>query len=180
MTMSKTKPLPKDLEDWLVLTAAKAGSLSSIGANAMLEKYGKGAQRSGRAVGAREPTSKKGNVDNFESDVDSLHVIRVGDICINCVLKTVTIRGEVVPLTQKEFQLIEILSLNLGQFVSGFTLLNMLYGGDEKPEIRIVGVFIAKLRKKLAALNDGHHFIETQTGGYGMLNPSTNAVASAA
>ena len=42
--------------------------------------------------------------------------------------------------------------------------LNHLYGGMDEPELKIIDVFICKLRKKLANASEGHPFIETVWG----------------
>jgi two-component system, cell cycle response regulator CtrA len=51
--------------------------------------------------------------------------------------------------------------------------LNNLYGGMDEPEIKIIDVFICKLRKKLASASDGKDYIETVWGrGYVLREPS--------
>jgi two-component system cell cycle response regulator CtrA len=50
--------------------------------------------------------------------------------------------------------------------------LNHLYGGMDEPELKIIDVFICKLRKKLAAATGGEHYIETVWGrGYVLRDP---------
>ena len=45
--------------------------------------------------------------------------------------------------------------------------LNHLYGGMDEPELKIIDVFICKLRKKLAMASNGRNYIETVWGrGY--------------
>src|SRR5438034_6075537 len=39
--------------------------------------------------------------------------------------------------------------------------LNHLYGGMDEPELKIIDVFICKLRKKLANASNGKNYIET-------------------
>ena len=51
-------------------------------------------------------------------------------------------------------------------------LLNHLYGGRDEPELRIIDVFVCKLRKKLAQATGGEHYIETVWGrGYRLREP---------
>jgi two-component system, cell cycle response regulator CtrA len=51
--------------------------------------------------------------------------------------------------------------------------LNNLYGGMDEPEIKIIDVFICKLRKKLANASDGKDYIETVWGrGYVLREPT--------
>ncbi len=50
--------------------------------------------------------------------------------------------------------------------------MNDLYGGVDEPELKIVDVFICKLRKKLNAANGGENYIETIWGrGYTLRDP---------
>jgi two-component system cell cycle response regulator CtrA len=60
--------------------------------------------------------------------------------------------------------------------------LNHLYGGMDEPELKIIDVFVCKLRKKLAQATGGHHYIETVWGrGYVLRDPvPLSGVAAAA
>jgi two-component system cell cycle response regulator CtrA len=94
-------------------------------------------------------------------------VIRTGDILVNLDAKTVEVNGSRVHLTGKEYQMLELLSLRKGTTLTKEMFLNHLYGGMDEPELKIIDVFICKLRKKLAASTDGNHHIETVWGrGY--------------
>jgi two-component system cell cycle response regulator CtrA len=77
-----------------------------------------------------------------------------------------------VHLTVKEYQMLELLSLRKGTTLSKETFLNYLYGGMDEPEMKIIDVFICKLRKKLAAATGGKPYIETVWGrGYMLRTP---------
>ena len=94
-------------------------------------------------------------------------VINTGDLCVNLDAKTVKIGGAHVHLTPKEYQILELLSLRKGTTLTKEMFLNNLYGGMDEPEIKIIDVFICKLRKKLANASDGKDYIETVWGrGY--------------
>jgi len=69
-----------------------------------------------------------------------------------------------VHLTRKEYQMLELLSLRKGTPLTKEMFLNHLYGGMEEPEVKIIDVFICKLRKKLANASNGRNFIETLWG----------------
>lgn len=77
--------------------------------------------------------------------------ITVGDMCVNLDSKIVTVSGRQVPMTTKEFQMMELLALRQGMTISKEMFLNHLYGGMDEPELKIIDVFICKLRKKLPA-----------------------------
>jgi len=72
-----------------------------------------------------------------------------------------------VHLTGKEYGILELLSLRKGTTVTKEMFLNHLYGGVDEPELKIIDVFVCKLRKKLAQATGGKHYIETVWGrGY--------------
>jgi two-component system cell cycle response regulator CtrA len=68
--------------------------------------------------------------------------------------------------------MLELLSLRKGTTLTKEMFLNHLYGGMDEPELKIIDVFICKLRKKLAAATGGEHYIETVWGrGYVLRDP---------
>jgi two-component system, cell cycle response regulator CtrA len=100
-------------------------------------------------------------------------VINTGDLCVNLDAKTVEVGGARLHLTGKEYQILELLSLRKGTTLTKEMFLNNLYGGMDEPEIKIIDVFICKLRKKLANASDGKDYIETVRGrGYALCEPS--------
>jgi DNA-binding winged helix-turn-helix (wHTH) protein len=75
-----------------------------------------------------------------------------------------------VHLTGKEYQMLELLSLRKGTTLTKEMFLDHLYGGMDEPELKIIDVFICKLRKKLADASAGRNYIETVWGrGYVLL-----------
>ncbi|MBP1807792.1 response regulator transcription factor CtrA [Rubellimicrobium aerolatum] len=94
-------------------------------------------------------------------------VIRLGRLSVNLDSKTVQVDGESVYVTGKEYQMIELLALRKGSTVTKEMFLNYLYGGIDEPELKIIDVFICKLRRKLAAALGHNPPIETIWGrGY--------------
>lgn len=99
-------------------------------------------------------------------------VIETGDIVVNLDAKTVEVNGKPVHLTGKEYQMLELLSLRKGTTLTKEMFLNHLYGGMDEPELKIIDVFICKLRKKLSEATGGENHIETVWGrGYVMRDP---------
>jgi two-component system cell cycle response regulator CtrA len=99
-------------------------------------------------------------------------VIRTGDLIINLDTKTIEVTGARVHLTGKEYQMLELLSLRKGTFLTRKVLLNHLYGGRDEPGPKIIDVFICKLRKKLANASSGKNYIESAWGGgYALREP---------
>ena len=100
-------------------------------------------------------------------------MIRTGDITVNLDAKTVEVNGIRVHLTGKEYQMLELLSLRKGTTLTKEMFLNPLYGSMDEPELKIIDVFICKLRKKLANASNGKNYIETVWGhGYVLREPS--------
>ncbi|MDM8167834.1 response regulator transcription factor CtrA [Roseovarius sp.] len=99
-------------------------------------------------------------------------VIRTGKVHVNLDAKTVEVDGKTVHLTGKEYQMLELLSLRKGTTLTKEMFLNHLYGGMDEPELKIIDVFICKLRKKLAEATGGANYIETVWGrGYVLRDP---------
>src|SRR6201747_3007274 len=99
-------------------------------------------------------------------------MIKTGDINVNLDAKTVEVGGIRVHLTSKEYQVLELLSLRRGATLTKEMFLNHLYGGMDEPELKIIDVFICKLRKKLANTSQRRNFIETVWGrGYVLREP---------
>jgi two-component system cell cycle response regulator CtrA len=108
-------------------------------------------------------------------------VIKTGDITVNLDAKTVEVNTLRVHLTGKEYQMLELLSLRKGTTLTKEMFLNHLYGGMDEPELKIIDVFICKLRKKLAAAANGEHHIETVWGrGYVLRDPQEVLESTAA
>jgi two-component system, cell cycle response regulator CtrA len=100
-------------------------------------------------------------------------VIRTGRVTVNLDAKTVDVDGKTVHLTGKEYQMLELLSLRKGTTLTKEMFLNHLYGGMDEPELKIIDVFICKLRKKLAEATGGDNYIETVWGrGYVLRDPT--------
>lgn len=99
-------------------------------------------------------------------------VIKTGDVEIDLDTQTVTVNGKVLHLTGKEYGIMELLSLRKGATLNKDQFLNHLYGGIDEPELKIIDVFICKLRKKLEKASGGKNYIETVWGrGYVLRDP---------
>ena len=102
----------------------------------------------------------------------SQSIIRTGKISVNLDAKTVEVSSKPVHLTGKEYQMLELLSLRKGTTLTKEMFLNHLYGGMDEPELKIIDVFICKLRKKLSEATGDDNYIETVWGrGYVLRDP---------
>lgn len=99
-------------------------------------------------------------------------IIKTGDVEIDLDTQTVTVKGKTLHLTGKEYGIMELLSLRKGATLNKDQFLNHLYGGIDEPELKIIDVFICKLRKKLEKASGGKNYIETVWGrGYVLRDP---------
>ena len=102
-------------------------------------------------------------------------IIETGKFAVNLDAKTVEVDGSPVHLTGKEYQMLELLSLRKGTTLTKEMFLNHLYGGMDEPELKIIDVFICKLRKKLSEATGGENYIETVWGrGYVLRDPASS------
>ncbi len=101
-------------------------------------------------------------------------IIATGKFSVNLDAKTVEVDAKPVHLTGKEYQMLELLSLRKGTTLTKEMFLNHLYGGMDEPELKIIDVFICKLRKKLSEATGGENYIETVWGrGYVLRDPQS-------
>jgi two-component system cell cycle response regulator CtrA len=99
-------------------------------------------------------------------------MIETGKLSVNLDARSVEASGQSIHLTGKEYAILELLSLRKGTTLTKEMFLNHLYGGMDEPELKIIDVFICKLRKKLSTATEGENYIETVWGrGYVMRDP---------
>ncbi|HEY7610169.1 MAG TPA: response regulator transcription factor, partial [Alphaproteobacteria bacterium] len=100
-------------------------------------------------------------------------VIRTGKLTVNLDTRTAEVDSQPLHLTGKEYGILELLSLRKGTTLTKEMFLNHLYGGMDEPELKIIDVFICKLRKKLTASCGGENYIHTVWGrGYVLREPT--------
>ncbi|BCW88470.1 Cell cycle response regulator CtrA [Alphaproteobacteria bacterium SO-S41] len=144
----------------------------------------------GLGVGADDYLTKPFHKDELVARIHAIvrrskghsqSVILTGKLTVNLDTKTVEVQGSRVHLTGKEYQMLELLSLRKGTTLTKEMFLNHLYGGMDEPELKIIDVFICKLRKKLAMATEGDNYIETVWGrGYVLRDPPAGAAEKAA
>ena len=101
--------------------------------------------------------------------------LRVGSLQLNLDSREVLVSGTPVHLTGKEYSILELLVLRKGMVLTKEAFLNHLYGGMDEPEMKIIDVFICKLRKKLALAGAGNLIGTVWGRGYMMRDPSVDA-----
>ena len=96
-------------------------------------------------------------------------IIKFGPVTVDTSRRCVMVYSTELQLTSKEYAVLELLVLKKGTVLPKEAFLNHIYGGMDEPEVKIVDVFICKLRRKIAELTGGLNFIETVWGRGDML-----------
>jgi two-component system, cell cycle response regulator CtrA len=103
--------------------------------------------------------------------------ITTGELLVNLDTRFASVDGRPVHLTRKEYGILQLLCLRKGTIVTKQMILDHLYSGMKEPHLKIIDVFVCKLRKKLIELTDGKDYIGTVWGrGYILLDPPATAV----
>jgi two-component system cell cycle response regulator CtrA len=106
-------------------------------------------------------------------------MVTVGGLSVDLAERTVSVDGTPVHLTGKEFGVLELLTLRKGTTLTKDMFLNHLYGGIDEPELKIIDVFVCKVRKKLATASGGENYIATVWGrGYVLRDPQSDKDAA--
>lgn len=79
----------------------------------------------------------------------SANVIPMGEIILNLAARQVSLAGKPVPLTAREYALLEFLALHRGETVTRSALYEHLFDEDEDTLSNLLDVHVSNLRKKL-------------------------------
>lgn len=100
-------------------------------------------------------------------------VVQTGNLKVDLHNRYASVNGHELNLTGKEYAILELLSMRKGATLTKEMFLNHLYGGIDEPELKIIDVFICKLRRKIAEAEGDDSCIETIWGrGYVLRDPS--------
>jgi two-component system cell cycle response regulator CtrA len=106
--------------------------------------------------------------------------LHVGALQLNLDSRDVQVNGAPVHLTGKEYAILELLVLRKGMVLTKEVFLNHLYGGIDEPEMKIIDVFVCKLRKKLARVGAGDVIGTVWGRGYTLRDPGPETTFAAA
>lgn len=173
-----------DMDGYEVLRRLRASHISTpililSGLNEISDKV------KGLGFGADDYLTKPFNKNELTARVQAIirrskghaeSIVRTGRMVVNLQAHTVEIDGKPLRLTGKEYAILELLSLRKGATLTKEMFLNHLYGGMDEPELKIIDVFVCKLRKKISDALDGDNYIETVWGrGYVLRDPEESS-----
>jgi two-component system OmpR family response regulator len=95
----------------------------------------------------------------------AVSTIEIGSVIVDLATQTVTDGGQLVPLTAREYALVELLALHRGRLVSRTMIYDHIFDEEDDSLSNLVEVHMSHIRKKL-----GKDFIETRRGQGYILN----------
>ena len=84
-----------------------------------------------------------------ELEPEATEVVRVGDLEVDPDRHEVRLRGELVALPLKEFELLTLLMENAGRVLTRATLIDRVWGSDYVGDTKTLDVHVKRLRSKL-------------------------------
>lgn len=91
-------------------------------------------------------------------------VVEVGPLILNLASRSVEIDGRPLPLTPKEYAVLEVLGLRRGRIIGREALLDQIYGSAEDRHEKIIDVYVCRLRRKLQRVRGGRDLLKTEWG----------------
>lgn len=90
-----------------------------------------------------------------------------GEMCIDTQARSITIHGEAIELTKREYEIAELLAFHAGQVFSKERIYEKVWGYDAEGDAATVVERIKNIRSKFAAASPGKEYISTVWGiGY--------------
>ena len=98
--------------------------------------------------------------------------VTIGEVALDAKSHRVTCRGNILELTRKEYDLLEVLMTQAGQVVKRNDLIDKVWQTDWVGDTRTLDVHIRWLREKIEKDPSKPHYIQTVRGvGYRFLSP---------
>lgn len=93
-------------------------------------------------------------------------VLRFGNISLDRTNFQLSSPYGSVRLANKEYQMLEMLMINAGQFISTERFMEKIWGYDSEAEINVVWVYLSNLRKRLSAVGANIQIKAARNQGY--------------
>ena len=115
----------------------------------------------------RKVEIKSSNEDSNNKEVKETQKIEIGDLSIDLDKFEVKVKGEVIDLTLREFEVLKYLANQPGQVVTREVLLEKVWGYEYYGDIRTVDVTVRRIREKIEKDTSAPKILITKRGvGY--------------
>lgn len=99
-------------------------------------------------------------------------IFKAGDLSVDLVRRIVTVRGQEVKLTPREYDLLRLLVAHAGKVLTHKFILREVWGTET--DVQYLRIYIRTLRQKLEAVAEQPQLILTEQGvGYRLKGPDT-------
>lgn len=95
-------------------------------------------------------------------------ILSLGNISLNMQSHTMSVNNNSILLPKLEYQIMELLMINKGIYISSEDILTKIWGYDTDAQIGIVWVYISYLRKRLSSMNSNVQIIAKRNTGYSL------------
>ena len=114
-----------------------------------------------------DASNNVGRLDAFETEKKKENKIIVNDLELDLDKFEVKVRGEIMDLTLREFEVLKFLASQPGQVVTRETLLEKVWGYEYYGDIRTVDVTVRRIREKIEKDTSAPKILITKRGvGY--------------
>ena len=110
---------------------------------------------------------KEALIDIIEPEIKKENEIKVNDLELDLDRFEVKVRGEIIDLTLREFEVLKFLATQPGQVITRETLLEKVWGYEYYGDIRTVDVTVRRIREKIEKDTSSPKILITKRGvGY--------------
>lgn len=95
-------------------------------------------------------------------------ILSLGNVSLNMQSHTMIVNNNSILLPKLEYQIMELLMINKGIYISSEDILTKIWGYDTDAQIGIVWVYISYLRKRLSSMNSNVQIIAKRNTGYSL------------
>ena len=135
----------------IIMVTAKGAEIDTVvGLEVGADDYVSKPYRMRELVARMRAALRRRGMDGGDTGVDDVDdVVTVGDVALDHERHEVVVRGEVVALPLKEFELLAMLLTNAGRVVTRDVLIDRVWGHDYVGDTKTLDVHIKRLRSKI-------------------------------